>query len=382
MIKLNLDQIRANPWNCNFLSPQERANLKQRMREDGPEKTLPVVVRKIAENYELVDGEQRWELAGELGWIAINAIEREANDLQTRALCVSYNRWRGRLNWFKLYDVIKKDLESGIDIYESYRGALSNKEIEYVLSLGNLISEARQVLEESLKKYTEITLEQLHLLSLFPASQQESLVEKFKTPVVIQALLQALNPFLSKNQPQSLVKKSFEKTQDQDIRCTPERAAKAIFPKDLPLHRSDFSKEIDSDKALTFSQTKAYNKCGQNKQADSQAIESGMTQKFERRNEAQQALLIEVSYDCDCGRHYRVNFKNLSVVMQKENMLFEHADVKPRTFQAHCDKCNSEHEFTVDGVENETKQVLCRRCKPLPRQGVLDVNTGEVTWLD
>ena len=322
------------------------------MKEDGPEKTVPVVVRKLADDYELVDGEQRWEIATELGWVTIKAIEQQADDLQARALCISYNRWRGRLNWFKLYDVLKKDLDEGINVFESYREALSGKEIEFILSLGNLVSEARRILEDSLKRYPEITLEQLHLLSLFPASQQESLVEKFKTPVVSQALLQALNPFLSKNQPELNANgdiRQLEKARNSNIRCMPERTAKSLFSE-------------KSDKHLTSQQL-------------SKPI-------IERKRETQQALLIEVSYDCECGRHYRANFKNLSIVTQKQNMLFEHVDMKPRTFYVHCDKCNSDHEFAVDGVENETKHILCRRCKPLPRKGILDVNTGEVTWLD
>jgi ParB-like chromosome segregation protein Spo0J len=322
------------------------------MKEDGPEKTVPVVVRKLADDYELVDGERRWEIATELGWVTIKAIEQQADDLQARALCISYNRWRGRLNWFKLYDVLKKDIDEGINVFESYREALSGKEIEFILSLGNLVPEARRVLEDSLKRYPEITLEQLHLLSLFPASQQESLVEKFKTPVVSQALLQALNPFLSKNQRELNANgdiRQQEKARNSNIRCVPERAAKSLFSE-------------KSDKHLTSPQLSKPS--------------------IERKRETQKALLIEVSYDCECGRHYRANFKNLSIVTQKQNMLFEHVDMKPRTFQVHCDKCNSDHEFAVDGVENETKQILCRRCKPLPRKGILDVNTGEVTWLD
>lgn len=352
MVKLRLNQIRANPWNCNFLSPQERANLKQRMKEDGQEKTLPVVVRKITEAYELIDGQQRWELADELGWETMDAIEREADDLQTKVLCVSYNRWRGRLNWFKLYDVMKKDLELGVDIYASYKGSLSSHEVEGVLSLGNLIPEARALLEESLKKYPEITLEQLHLLSLFPSSQQGSLVEKFKTPVVIQALTQALNPFLPKNQSQ-WDRQSFDKA-----------------PKDTESYKgSNFPRNL-----------KQLDVPGGNEQDDLRAVESGMA-KLERKNLARQGLLVEVSYDCDCGRHYRVNFKNMSVIVQKANLLFEHVNFKPVTFQVHCDKCNSEHEFSIDGIESEIK-ILCRRCKPLPRKGILDVNTGEVRWLD
>jgi hypothetical protein len=344
------------------------------MKEVGPEKTVPVVVRKLIDDYELVDGEQRWEIAAELGWETISAIEREADDLQVRALCVSYNRWRGRLNWFKLYDVLKKDLDQGINISESYREALSSKEIDCILSLGNLIPEARHILEISLKSYPEITLEQLHLLSLFPPSQQGSLVEKFKTPVVSQALLQALNPFLSKSQPQPGSKEDnrqlLEKTRGRNIKYMPERAANSVSIE-------------ESDEQSTFPQdSKLKDKLGLNSRAGSLVKHSGIEPIPEQKRERRQALLIEVSYDCDCGRHYRANFKNLSIVMQKQNMLFEYVDMKPRTFLVHCDKCNSDHEFAVDGVENETKQILCRRCKPLPRKGILDVNTGEVTWLD
>ena len=388
---LKLGQIKPNPWNCNFLSLQERASLKQRLKEDGPEKTQPVVVRKTADAYELVDGEQRWEIARELGWEFICAIERLADDLQTRALCVGYNRWRGRLNWFKLYDVIKKDLEAGVNVYEAYNGALSSKEIESVLSLDKLVPEAREVLEESVKKYPEITLEHLHLLSMFPASQQGSLVEKFKSPVVAQALLQALNPFLPKNQPQPSAREPAQQSPTASQRSLasskplPERSARSTYPMHSFPQRSESSKDKGelSNQQPTFSESsKLPDEPEAQNQEEPLTSNEGLGEESERKPEVQQALLIDVAYDCACGRHYRVSFKNMSVVVQKENELFEHVDMKPRTFQVHCDKCNSEHEFAVEGTEGETKQVFCRRCKPLPRKGILDVNSGEVTWLD
>ena len=385
MLKLNLGQIRPNPWNCNFLSPQERAGLKARLKEDGPEKTPEVVVRKTGDVYELVDGEQRWEIAGELGWEFIRAMERCADDLQAKALCVGYNRWRGRLNWFKLYDVMEKDVDAGVNVYEAYSGALSSKEIESVLSLGNIVPEARGVLEESAKKYPEITLEHLHLLSLFPSGQQGSLVEKFKSPVVAQALLQALNPFLPKNQPQPSAKEPAQQSQIASQRSLTvsnpmsESPARSTLPMRSFPHRSESSKEKEQLPNLqrTFSQSsKLPDKPEAPDQAAPQTTDAGITEKPERKPEVHQALLIDMAYDCECGRHYRVSFKNMFVVVQKENELFEHVDMKPRTFQVHCGKCNSEHEFAVDGAEGETKQVFCRRCKPLPRKGILDVNTG------
>lgn len=392
MLKLKLYQITANSWNCNFLSPQEKTSLKQRMKEDGPEQTPEIIVRKTGDLYELVDGEQRWMIASELGWEFIRAIERVADDLQAKALCVGYNRWRGRLNWFKLYDVMKGDVDAGVNVYEAYDGALSSKEIESVLSLGNIVAEARGVLEESLKRYPEITLEHLHLLSFFPSAQQGSLVEKFKSPVVAQALLQALNPFISKNGPEPSAKESAAQQSPPALQRSlrgvskpmPEIAAKSTLPMRPFLHRTESSKgEESQDQQRTFSQSPILQSNPESPdQAVTQTTDSRIVEEAERKKEVQRALLIEMSYDCECGRHYRVNFKNMSVVVQKENELFEHVDLKPRTFQVHCGKCNSMHEFAVDGTEGETKQVFCRRCKPNPRRGILDVNTGEVTWLD
>lgn len=391
MLKLKLDQIKANSWNCNFLSPQEKTSLKQRMKEDGPEQTPEIIVRKTGDLYELVDGEQRWMIASELGWEFIRAMERVADDLQAKALCVGYNRWRGRLNWFKLYDVMKGDVDAGVNVYEAYDGALSSKEIESVLSLGNIVVEARGVLEESLKRYPEITLEHLHLLSFFPSAQQGSLVEKFKSPVVAQALLQALNPFISKNELQPSAKESaaqqappaFQRGLTAVSKPMHEKPAKSTLPMQPFPQRGESSKGEEPllNQQRTLSQSAIL---GNNPESPTQAATqtTDNAEEPEKKKEAQRALLIEMSYDCECGRHYRVNFKNMSVVVQKENELFEHVDLKPRTFQVHCGKCNSMHEFAVDGTEGETKQVFCRRCKPNPRRGILDVNTGEVTWLD
>lgn len=391
MIRLRLDEIRANPWNSNFLSSQEKAGLKRRMEEDGPEQTPEVVVRKTGDTYELVDGEQRWRIASELGWGLIRAIDRDADDLQAKALCVGYNRWRGRLNWFKLYDVLEGDVDAGVNVYEAYNEALSGKEIESVLSLGNIVAEARGVLEEALKRYPEITLEHLHLLSLFPGAQQGSLVEKFRSPVVAQALLQALNPFISKNGSEPSAKDSAAQQSPTAPKRSlmgvsmpmPEKGVKSTVPMRPFSYRAESS---DDEAPLSSQRTFSRSFMSQdNPELPTQAAPttgSDIPAWSEGKRETQRALLIELSYDCECGRHYRVNFRNMSVVVQKENELFEHVDLKPRTFQVHCGKCNSMHEFAVDGVEGETKRVFCRRCKPNPRRGVLDVNRGEVTWLD
>ena len=373
MLQLRIDQIRANPWNCNVLGAQEKQKLKQRMSEDGSEKTPPVVVRKIQDSYELVDGEQRWTIAKELNWETLNALEREADDIQTRTLCVSYNRWRGHLNWFKLYDIVKKDQEEGIDLWEAYQNALSNKELEWVLSLGNLVFEARLTLEEALKKYPEITLEQLYLLSLFPASQQESLVEKFKTPVASQALLQILNPLLAKNPASAYC--------NQNLKYPPEKATNPLFSELITQGLDAHTNQTYNVQANLPANLRSNNRGELNSNHALAEIDPDVEQTSSGAEaEWQQAKLIEQSYDCECGQHYRVNFKNDTVVIQKQNLLFEHINLKPRVFQVYCRKCASEQEFIIDYATEETKQVFCRRCRP-PREGILDADTREVTWI-
>jgi ParB/RepB/Spo0J family partition protein len=199
LLKLELNQIRANSWNANFMDAQEREALKQCMHKAGPEKTLPIVVRKMFdEGYEIVDGEHRWTIAKELGWEKISVVVREADDLQARAFCVSYNKLRGRFNWFKLYDVLKNDLDNGVNLEEAYKDALSSKELKWILSLSDLVPKARITLESSLKKYPEYTLEQLHLMSKFPKDQQESLSETYQKPIATHLLTRLLAAFLQK----------------------------------------------------------------------------------------------------------------------------------------------------------------------------------------
>jgi hypothetical protein len=106
-----------------------------------------------------------------------------------------------------------------------------------------------------------------------------------------------------------------------------------------------------------------------------------VNQVLKRDKDTQTALLVAVDYACDCNRQYHVNFKTLSVLVQKKSQLYEHIDFTPRTFQVHCPRCNNDHEIAVKGQENEIVKIFCIRCKP-PRRGILDVNTGKATWTD
>jgi ParB/RepB/Spo0J family partition protein len=355
------------------MDAQEREALKQCMCEAGSEKILPVVVRLMPDGgYELVDGEHRWNIAKELGWEKISVVVREADDLQAKAFCVSYNKLRGRFNWFKLHDVLKSDLDNGVNLEETYKDALSNKELKWILSLSDLVPQARITLESSLKKYSEYTLEQLHLLSKFPQDQQESLSETYKKPIATHLLTRLLTAFLQKNQPQP----------------TPQKEDQHYSPNDPnPNKKEEDDEDEEGCTPLDFWQSKwSNNNEAGSEELFSQTDDPDKEQTSKNAIKEPRALLLSVEHNCNCGCFYQVNFKKKTVIAQKENLLFEHVNVNTYTFLVHCDKCDNDHEVKITNTETdnndpkEAELVLCSRCDPV-RKGLVNANTGEITWL-
>jgi hypothetical protein len=236
-------------------------------------------------------------------------------------------------------------------------------------------------MEDALRKYSEITLEQLYLLALFPASQQCILIETFKTPVIAQALTEDLTPFLQKQQPKSTTEKD-----PQTTAITPNQTIA-----NAATQRADYLKEqqMQHTQPIIFPQNwkrqseSELNPSTPSLQITNQESDANIIDQQEDviEKEVHKSLLFAVNYDCDCGRHYHANFKNFTIIVQKQNGIFEHVNLKPRTFQVHCNKCNSDHEFTIEDTEQERLQIFCTRCKP-QREGTLDINTGEATWID
>lgn len=369
--------------------------LKQRMGRDGPENTPPIIVRKTslrntANNgveaaciYQIIDGEQRWQIASELGWECIYALERDVDDVETKALCVSYNRWRGRLQWLKLYTVMEQDAEAGVDVYGAYGEALTKEEIEQVLSLGNIAPELRAALEASMKKYAELSLEHLHIISQFPVDQQKGIVETFQTPVTTRMLLQALSRYTNQSsfrRPTTLSNQyrphktghgqeslRLERRMPEGAFGRGEQQATALTPpSQAETEKVEGTENEVEDEASAFCE-------------DASAVHDEHAVALRRQVEVVKALLVDMTYDCECGRHHVVSWKNMKVTVQKPNGFFEYVDLKPRTFQVYCSRCDGNHEFSVSGVEGETLRVFCALSK---REGVLDVNTGEVTWFN
>jgi len=384
----------------------EKEALKQRLIVQDPNGVDPLTVRLMSDGvYELVDGEHRWRIAQELGWANIDVFVLDlANDLEAKARCISASKLRGHTDWFKLAGVLKQDFETGVNLTEAYKDILSEKEVEELFSLDTLVPKARLYLEEAVKKFPSITLYDLHVLAQFPPHLQEELSEEYKThPISSHALVQTLNKYIKQTQPTTpltptttittTTAKSYLSSEEvKNQKALLEKFDRPISPNDA-LRILNILKQQQQNQNTTATpeatQTKIsnnfdlepYDSLSENASlADAKSVDESAILDI-----VQKALLSSGDYYCECGRLHRAHFKdriylkNLDIVMQKENMIFEHVDFRPRAFLVHCDCCNSDVEVRVDDAVDEKVSIVCRYCVPA-REGVLDVTSGDAVW--
>jgi hypothetical protein len=167
---LPVKDVKPNTWNVNFLTKEEKLKLKEQMKLSGQERTPPITVRKAADGlWEIVDGEQRWSIAKELGWSGIPAVEVEVPDLDAKRLNLSYNYLRGSIDFVKLSKIVVEDKE----MVQACREVFGSQETDALISSGkNLSVEAKQRLEEGLHGGAKVTPEKLKAVAETPPEHQ------------------------------------------------------------------------------------------------------------------------------------------------------------------------------------------------------------------
>jgi len=387
-MKLRVDQIRANPWNCNYMSKTAQEALKQHLNIH-PELMGPLIVRLMPDgSYEIVDGEHRWIIAQELGWTTIEVFVLEADDLTAKTRCVSSSLLRGHVNWFKLAEVVKQDQIAGINLVEAYRDILSEKALKELVSLDDLVPKARIDLEEAVKKFATITLSDLHIISQFPAHLQEELAEEYKThSITSHSLTHTLNKYNQQNQPTQTTTSNnplyLSQEDKNQNRSLPEKFDRPLVPNDtlriLNALRKQQEKTDSAHEQIKIPNKSELGSC-------EHSTGTSGSDEIEDTSETFHALLLSVGFCCECGLPYRAHFKdrirakNLAIVVKNPNQIFEHVDVKTRTFLVHCDRCNNNQEIAVDYTTGVAAvAIVCRHCKPA-REGALDVVSGDAVW--
>lgn len=168
---LPLESIRPNSWNVNVIAGSEFAKLKEAMKASGPEKTEPVMVRRAEDgSWELVDGEQRWRAAKELGWKALPAVEVDVDRREAKFLCLSFNALRGTVDVVKLSELLLADQE----MFEAAARVYGREKAEeFRESARKLTKEAKKVLSEGVKSGVTVTLEKVRAIAETPPDIQE-----------------------------------------------------------------------------------------------------------------------------------------------------------------------------------------------------------------
>ncbi len=169
---LPIESVRPNSWNVNVLPPAQYAVLKEGMRISGPERTEPITVRRAEDGaLEMVDGEQRWRIARELGWRIIPAVEVEVDRKSAKLLCLSYNAVRGTVDTVKLSEMLLADTE----MVEAASMVYGKEEVRRMIESAEKMSrEAKQTLSRGVReKGLTLTTEVMRTIAEAPEEVQK-----------------------------------------------------------------------------------------------------------------------------------------------------------------------------------------------------------------
>jgi len=177
-LKAPIERIKPNPWNVNILTEEEFKRLKRLMEISGLERTPPVIVRERNGYYEIVDGEQRWKAAQELGWRELPIMIIKASDLEAKKYTLSLNYLKGRVNYVKIIQLIAEDREAAAAAKEVFSEpeAAALEKLAKLHREGKLTRKALSILEEGIRKGKRIELRMLEDLEAIPEIHQDMAV--------------------------------------------------------------------------------------------------------------------------------------------------------------------------------------------------------------
>lgn len=146
---IEIDLIKPNPWNPNRQTDRQFEAEMESIKDNGF--ISPIIVRKIDENFEIVDGEHRWKAMGliiEEGDLSndklapmikdrkIPAVILEIPDSQAKKLTIIMNETRGKPNIADLGSLLNDlERELGEDLITGL--PYSQQHLEELISIGD-----------------------------------------------------------------------------------------------------------------------------------------------------------------------------------------------------------------------------------------------------
>lgn len=127
--RVPIDRVRPNAYNPNEMDDRVFNELAADVLQDG-DVDQPIVVRRVGDDYEIIDGEHRWRAAKVSGQQDILIVEKQVTDDQAKVMTVRRNVLRGSHNRVKFTELVKS-LSSHGKTVEEVRKAMALGEREF-----------------------------------------------------------------------------------------------------------------------------------------------------------------------------------------------------------------------------------------------------------
>jgi len=186
VVYLRVDSISPNNYNPNGMLEDTFEALLEDAKQHGADALDPILVRPLdflrgEQQYEIIDGENRWKVAKKLGWQRIRAVIKKVTLDEAKAINYRKNRERGTLDPFKEALLFKSEIDLGRTYDEvASKYGVSHAQVGARLSLLNISDEAKNIVTRVTKE--GITPSHLELIaSVKETPKQRELAEKIVT---------------------------------------------------------------------------------------------------------------------------------------------------------------------------------------------------------
>jgi len=173
-----IESVRPCSWNINAITEKEREKLKAGMKAAGPEKMDPIIVRRAEDgSLEIIDGEQRWAIAKELGWKTVSVVLMDVDRREAKYLTISYNALRGTIDYTKLVALAASDPE----MYEAAVRVFGEDEVKKLIKSWQKISNAaKEELQKVAKTESAVSPKLIETIAQVPSDLQARAVDAIK----------------------------------------------------------------------------------------------------------------------------------------------------------------------------------------------------------
>ncbi len=163
--------ISKNPWNPNRMDPDTRTKLYREIKEKGF--VSPLLVRPREHDYQVVDGEHRFDIAVELGLKQVPCVVEDMDDNEARLKTLQLNGLRGENDPPKLARLLQ-ELAKTMDTREMAE-KLPWTEIEIDQMLSMVTEQAGRAVDLACQSFDDNGLE---VFAVVVDSQQRAIINE------------------------------------------------------------------------------------------------------------------------------------------------------------------------------------------------------------